>query len=321
MDNVKKTSHPNQFWEFFTETFSNKFHKNSHSTKLNKLNCYYSLNLILNKRALFNSLRLKPFHLNKTHDSFNLNYLFRKKSHLNLNFKFKNNIHSIDHLHITERIGNENNIVNYKSNSTMLKNFSSFLLINSEVTQSNLMPNASSQAFYFSNSKGGSKILNISKLFKKWLDFYNLMFNVFYYKIKILNFAPASHKKEAISLSWEDFTQSEKLWRYTKPFLFNKPNTINDEGDFTFYKLRLKGWAFSIISDISYHSKTLIYLRRAGFFTVTSLPSIYDGSLVDFFLPSNADTSLTLSYFLRTVMGIKNDANYEYVSFLSFERW
>jgi hypothetical protein len=69
----------------------------------------------------------------------------------------------------------------------------------------------SSQAFYFSNSKGGLKVINISKLFKKWLDFYNLMFNVFYYKIKILNFVPASHTKESISLSWEDFSQNEKL--------------------------------------------------------------------------------------------------------------
>ena len=274
----------------------------------------------MNKRTLLSGLKLKSFHLNKSRNNLNLNRLFKKKPHLNLNFKFKNNIHSIDYLHIAGHTENKNNMINYKSNSIMLKNFISFLLINSETTQSNLVPNASSQAFYFSNSKGGSKILNISKLFKKWLDFYNLMFNVFYYKIKILNFAPASHKKEAISLSWEDFTQSEKLWRYTKPFLFNKPNTINDEGDFTFYKLRLKGWAFSIISDMSYHSKTLIYLRRAGFFTLTSLPSIYDGSLVDFFLPSNADTSLTLSYFLRTVMRIKNDATYEYISFLSLER-
>jgi hypothetical protein len=74
------------------------------------------------------------------------------------------------------------------------------------------------------------------------------------------------------------------------------------------------------VSDTIYHAKTLIYLRRAGFFTVTSLPSMYSDALVDFFLPSNADTSLTLSYFLRVTIKIKNDATREYVSFLSAEK-
>ena len=102
--------------------------------------------------------------------------------------------------------------------------------------------------------------------------------------------------------------------------MFNKPNTINDEGDFTFYKLRLKGWGCSIVSDTIYHAKTLIYLRRSGFYTVASLPSMYNDSSIDFFLPSNTDTSLTLSYFLRTILKIKNEASHNYILFLSNKR-
>lgn len=316
----KKTLEPLEFWTLVIETFSNKFLEKQSNTELIKLSYYHQYWLKICKQVSIRELKPKFSYTKHISNSFTVKSIFDKSDSLQTNFKFKNRVHSLDYASTVDYNTKEGGLVEYSMNPKSLQTFITFLIVNLDTTQNGFIPNSTSQSFYISHAKGGSKVINISKLFKKWLDFYNLVFNVFYFNTRVLTFTPPSHMKEAISLNWDEFTQVEKLWRYSKPFLLNKPNTINDDGDFVFRKLKLKGWSLGIVSDITYHSKSLIYLRRAGFYTLASLPSMYDDSLLDFFLPSTSDTLLTQSYFLRTVIKIKNNAIMLYSSFLFSER-
>ena len=309
-----------ELWTLVVENFVNKFIKKDDLNSLFKLDYYQKCWLEITKSFVVKKSKSKLPYAKSILKKFSIKRMFTGSYDLQLNFKLKNNLHSIDSVHNIECNKKEGGMIHYLNNNESLQTFIPFLIVNLETTQPKLIPNATSQSFYFSHANGGSKIINVSKLLKKWLDFYNLVFNLFYYKTKTLTFTPASHNKEAISLNWGDFNQVWKLWRYSKPFLLNKPNTINDDGDFIFRKLKLKGWSTGVVSDITYHSKTLIYLRRAGFFTLASLPSMYNDSFLDFFLPSTSDTLLTQSYFLRTLIKIKNSATNIYSSFLFSER-
>jgi len=136
---------------------------------------------------------------------------------------------------------------------------------------------------------------------------YYLFFNLFFYKIDILAFGSSFFKTELLALNWQSMNKFKFMWRYTRPILTLKSNKITIYGDFIFNRLSLLGMRFGLVVDVLYHSKTIYYLRRAGFYTVGLVPVNHNANTLDFAIPASSDSLLTQVFLLRFLTTIKQN--------------
>ena len=66
--------------------------------------------------------------------------MFTSSYDLQLNFKLKNNLHSIDSVYNIEYNKKEGGMIHYLNNNESLQTFISFLIVNLETTQPKLIP-------------------------------------------------------------------------------------------------------------------------------------------------------------------------------------
>ena len=181
----------------------------------------------------------------------------------------------------------------------LFKTFKSFLRVTSASSSVLMIPHFSFRHFYLGYKRGGLALLNINKLFNRWKDAYYLTFNLFYYEIELLTFSTSFFRSEILSLNWQVMSKFKFMWRYTKPFLTSKPNKITTYGDFIFYRLNLLGLRVSLVVDVLYHSKTIYYLHRAGFYSIGLVPVNYNIATVNFAIPTASDSLFTQIFFIR----------------------
>ena len=197
----------------------------------------------------------------------------------------------------------------YNTDEVMLKQFLTYLRVNTRSATSLITPHASFQHFYIAHRAGGLSVLNIRKLFTRWKDAYYLLFNLFYYKIDLLAFATSFFQKEVLSINWQTMYQFKFMWRYVKSFLFLKSTKINNCGDFIFYRFNLLGLRTAWLVDIAYHNKSIYYLHRAGFYTIGLVPTNYHAYSVNFAVPTGYDSILTQLFFIRFTLSIQQSTH------------
>lgn len=185
--------------------------------------------------------------------------------------------------------------------------FKSFLKVNSSLGASGFIPHASQRSIFIKYYKKGVAISSIPRLYASWTNAYNLMFNIFFYKIEILTFGNPFFKNEVLALNWSSKELLGTFWRFIKPFLIYQSVKINDYGDFTFRNLNNMGYYISLILDVTYHKKTIYYLRKSKFYTVGVVPSNCDIKSVDAALPVVDDTIQSQLFFIRLTVIIKKN--------------
>ena len=198
--------------------------------------------------------------------------------------------------------------LNSSTNTKLLRSFKTFLVGSMSTSHQVFTPHSSFASFYVTQKKGGASIINLGKFFQKWKLSYYLFYNLFYYKIYLLTFTSSFFKKEALAFNWSECRQFEHTWRYIKPFLFLKPNKINDSAEFIFRKLKYLQLNTALITDISYHQKTIYYLKRLNYFTLGLVPTLYHLKSVDFAIPVASESLLNQVYFVRFILSIKQNS-------------
>ena len=195
------------------------------------------------------------------------------------------------------------------TNVRMFKSFKTFIQLNSNSFSTLTIPHHSFRSFYLGYSKGGLVVLNLAKLFNRWKDVYYLFFNLFFYKIDMLTFGSSFFKTELLALNWQVMSKFKFMWRYTRPVLTLKPNKITIYGDFIFTRLSLLGMRMGLVIDVLYHTKTIYYLRRTGFYTLGLVPVNYNLNTLDFAIPSSSDSLLTQIFVIRLLTVIKQNTS------------
>ena len=191
-------------------------------------------------------------------------------------------------------------IPSHKHNAkNMLNLFKVFIKINVVSASTLTVPHASFRLYFIRNRRGGASIMSLPKLFNRWKSAYYLTYNLYYYKVDILTFAPSFFKNEILSLNWQDLYKFKYVWRYTRPFLTLKSNKITNHAEFVFRRLRLLGLSIGLVTDILYHHKTIYYLRRSTFYSIGLVPSIYHINSVDFAIPTTYESILMQVFFVK----------------------
>ena len=60
-----------------------------------------------------------------------------------------------------------------------------------------------------------------------------------------------------------------------------------------------------LVIDVLYHSKTIYYLRRTGFYTLGLVPINYNANTLDFAIPVSSDSLLSQVFLIRFLSIIK----------------
>ena len=250
--------------------------------------------LTINKAVRINDINTRTKHIKPYN---NTNPLYNNFLATEFKLTYKNNL-------VFKKSVNPNNTkpviaVGGTEQLKLFKTFKSFLRVTSASNSTLMIPHFSFKHFYLGYRRGGLALLNVNKLFNRWKDTYYLTFNLFYYEIELLTFSTSFFRSEILSLNWQVMTKFKFMWRYTKPFLTSKPNKITTYGDFIFYRLNLLGLRVSLVVDVLYHSKTIYYLHRAGFYSIGLVPVNYNINTVNFAIPTASDSLFTQIFFIR----------------------
>jgi len=187
----------------------------------------------------------------------------------------------------------------FPKEKSMLALFKVFIKVNVVSANTITVPHASFRLYFIRNRCGGAAIMSLPKLFNRWKSAYYLTYNLYYYRVEMLTFAPSFFKNEVLSLNWQDLHRFKYIWRYTRPFLTFKSNKITNHAEFVFRRLRLLGMGIGLVTDILYHHKTIYYLRRSAFYSIGLVPSIYHINSVDFAIPTTYESILMQVFFVK----------------------
>lgn len=272
------------------------------------------LRLVLLNQNLFNSYR-RQLDISSINISTSFKLLNRVRKHSNSEFFNKSGLRE----EVVHPFENSNTSNNYK----LFKLFRPYLTLNTVFYTFRYKIHASFAFFFIRHVAGGTSVVSIRKLFTRWKDAYLLLFNLFYYKIDLLVFGTSVFKNELLGLNWDALSRLKVSWRYTKPFLFHRPNKIDRLGDWLFTRIRIFGINSAFVLDVFYHKKTIHYLHRSGFYTIGAVPTTSHIKSVNFALPTSLDSSLTQLFFLRFTLVVKKQAsgfffNKVYSNWLSF---
>lgn len=187
------------------------------------------------------------------------------------------------------------------------KLFKVFLKANSTLGFTNFIPHTSQRSIFIKYHKKGVAFSSLPRFYSSWTDAYNLMFNIIFYRIDILTFGSSFFKNEILALNWNNKGLINTFWRYIKPFLVYQSVKIHDYGNYVFRSLNRMGYYVSLILDITYHKKTIYYLRRSKFYVIGIVPANYDIKSVDFALPIVNDSMTNQLFFIRLILLIKKN--------------
>ena len=189
----------------------------------------------------------------------------------------------------------------------LFKQFKVFLKLNLFSNTTNIKLHYSWSNFFIQNKNSTNLYVSVSKLFIRWKQFYYLMYNIFFYKLKLLFFSNSFFRAEVDSLNWLNSPAIHSIWRHVSPFLTYKSTKIFNYGWLIFYRLKLLGYNTSLVMDTLYHIKTLYYLNKFNYFTLGLVPVNYASTSLNVALPSSSDNFLTQLYFLQFLTKLKKN--------------
>lgn len=190
---------------------------------------------------------------------------------------------------------------NKYENLFLISSFKLYTKINI-YNSSNLRVHNSYFVSYLSFRSSNVSVNSIKKFFQYYKTFFHFVSNVYYYKIPFLSFGSSAFKRELLSLNWLYLSKFTFMWHYTKPFFFFTPNKIRDEMFNLFNNYSLLNFHTAAVIDVFYHSKTIYYLHKTGFYTFGLVPTNTPKYTLNFALPTTQESILSQVFFIRFLL-------------------
>lgn len=190
--------------------------------------------------------------------------------------------------------------------------FSLYTTLLTQSTTSTLRVHPSHKNTFLLNSKLNTRVFNLTKLKKRWLDIYQLLHNLFFYKVPLLAFATPLFKQEILSLNWSINSKLRQIWTYVSNSLHLSRNKIMQSEFLIFNYLSQKGFKVAFIFDTLYHKNTNFILHKNNFYTLGLVPVQSNLYNVNFAIPVSNDSVFLHLFFIRLVLHIRKNTNVSY---------
>ena len=153
-----------------------------------------------------------------------------------------------------------------------------------------------------------SALISARKYFSRWVDSYNLMFNLFYAEPSVQMLSNKLFIEESLVFNWDYSLKNYKLFKYTQPWLIFKDAPHGGYIHKLVRSLKSMNTDFLLLVDIHNHNKLLSYLQRYSFYIIGLIPVSRAPWRVSYPIPTFSDSRLSQFYFLRWTLLIKNHA-------------
>jgi len=144
-----------------------------------------------------------------------------------------------------------------------------------------------------------SALISANKYFKRWVDSYNLLFNLFYAEPSVQMLSNKLFIEESLVFNWSHSKKNYKLFKYTQPWFIFKDAP---HGGYIHLVMRFlvdQNVDFLLLIDIHNHNKMLSYLQKYNFYIIGLIPVSRAPWRVSYPIPMFADSQLSQFYFLR----------------------
>lgn len=188
--------------------------------------------------------------------------------------------------------------------------FALFVLFSYSLSNEQFKPHPFSKLFLVQSYKKDLFIVDTKPFFSRWKDSFNLIFNIFYYKLNPIIFSSPYFKNEVLGLNWNYSQFDINLWRYYFPFLIFKINKYNPKILYYFHKLANSRVDFFIISDCSYHYKTTYYIKKKKLYSIGLVSISINPWLVTYPIIGFFDSYVTQFFFFKLLISEERKARY-----------
>jgi hypothetical protein len=159
--------------------------------------------------------------------------------------------------------------------------------------------------------------VNVNKLYSRWLNLHQFLYNLFFYQTKLVLFSTKTLKLEALSFNWVSFAPDYKLFKYARPFFFFKNNPYGGKTDYFYEKLTLLGLETAFITDVRSHLRTTAFLRKHSIYTIGLVSYNINPWALHYPIPVSS-SSLVIQYFIhKLIILIRQQALNQYYNRLN----
>ena len=163
---------------------------------------------------------------------------------------------------------------------------------------------------FFSESgyKPFNALTSASRHFSRWLDSYNLLFNLFFVESQIQLFTNKLFIEEALVFNWNYNYRNYKLFKYTQPFFIFSDAPHGGYIHSAMSEILTQRLDMCILVDVRNHKRLLTYIQKYSLFSIGLIPTNYSPWMVSYALPTFSDSPLSQYYFLRFLFFIRSSA-------------
>lgn len=161
-----------------------------------------------------------------------------------------------------------------------------------------------------SSYKGSTFILNLSKIYNKYINTLLFIYNLFFYKFKTVLFGNIFFKNEIYTINWITCKKMYLFLRLSQLMFLVKP-LKRCEGSNKIIKLwHTKGVSTAIIFDCIYHKTTVDFLHKLSVMTVGPLPLTCNIKDLDLVIPISNDNLFSYLFILKTISHLNKVSEY-----------
>lgn len=146
--------------------------------------------------------------------------------------------------------------------------FKLFFLFNYSVADTHFPAHHIYKLFHVQILQRDLIIIDAKKIFSRWRDGLELLYNAFYYDFHSLVFSSPFFKNETLAINWYTNAFEINLWRYYFPFFVFQLHKYNNKSGVFFEKLATLDINFFIVVDCFYQYKTLFYIKKKSYYSV-----------------------------------------------------
>lgn len=144
------------------------------------------------------------------------------------------------------------------------------------------------------------KFVNITKIFTRWVNTYNLLTNIFVHDTRVMVFGSIMFREEICTINWHFNNINYKFYKYASLHFFLKDTEYGSpEASFFFFKLHNLGLNVLFITDLYNLEKTVHFLRTENFYMIAPVPLSLNPWNVSFPIPIFANNFFAQWFFLK----------------------
>ena len=169
-------------------------------------------------------------------------------------------------------------------------------------------PHGNFVPFFITNLTGKATFVNIAKTYSRWLQFNQLLDNLFLNELKCFIFSVKPFRQECTAFNWTEKCFDYELFRKSTPYFFKKDIQFGSDSITIFNRFERAGLATAFVTDSQYHWKNLYYLRRVGVYTISPIALNNNPWDVHFSLPVSSNNLISQYFFVKLLTAKKHQA-------------